>query len=128
MQKFKSAIYLLLETEKRVNEQIELLKLKNKEQSIVATEKCHAMINAFLNIILQDELSLKEKFDKLHSNEISLDIGFFSNDFLSNANVIYNIANDKIDTDEIVNEIHSRIMTMRFEYLSFKSSNHNLFS
>ena len=35
MQKFKSAIYLLLETEKRVNEQIELLKLKNKEQSIV---------------------------------------------------------------------------------------------
>ncbi len=128
MHKFKSAIYLLLETEKRLNDQIDLAKLKNMGQSVSEIQQCQTMINSFLNRLLEDQLRLEGKSDPLHHNEKILDIGFFSIGFLSDANIVFNISKDRIGTTDIICQINSRVISMRFEYLNFKSSNLNLFS
>jgi hypothetical protein len=127
MYKFKSAIYLLLETEKRLNDQIDLAKLNNMGQSVSEIQKCQTMINSFLNMILEDQLRLEEKFDSIHNNEKMLDISFFSTGFMSDASIVFSISKDRIDTSDIIRQINSRVISMRFEYLNFKSSNLNLF-
>lgn len=127
MHKFKSAIYLLLKTEKRLNDQIDLAKLNNMGQSISEIQKCQTMINSFLNMILEDQLRLEGKSDPIHHNEKILDIGFFSTGFLSEATIVFDISKDRIDIIDIISQINSRVISMRFEYLNFKSSNINLF-
>jgi len=127
MHKFKSAIYLLLETEKKLNDQIDFSKLNSILNSVSEIQKCQAMINAFLNMIMEDQLRLEEKFNSIDNSEKILDIGFFSVGFLSEANIVFNISKGRIDTSDIINHINSRVFSMRFEYLNFKSSNLNLF-
>jgi len=127
MYKFRSAIYLLLETEKNLTDLIELAKRNSMVQSVSEIQKCQTMINAFLNMILEDQLRVEEKSDQIHHNEKILDIGFFSTGFLSEANIVFSISKDGIDTSDIISQINSRIISMRFEYLNFKSSNLNLF-
>lgn len=127
MHKYKSAIYLLLETEKNLIDQIEIAKLNSMVESVSEIQKCQSMINAFLNMILEDQLKLEEKSAPIHNNEKILDIGFFSTGFLSDANIVFSISKDGIDTSDIISQISSRIISMRFEYLNFKSSNLNLF-
>jgi hypothetical protein len=127
MYKFKSAIYLLLETEKNLIDQIELTKLHSMGELLSEMQKCQSMINAFLNMILEDQLRLEEKFDSIHNNEKMLDISFFSTGFMSDASIVFSISKDRIDTSDIIRQINSRVISMRFEYLNFKSSNLNLF-
>lgn len=127
MHKFKSAIYLLLETEKRLNDQIDLAKLNNMGQSVSEIQKCQTMINSFLNRLLEDQLRLEGKSDPIHYNDNILDIGFFSSGFLSEATIVFDISKDRIDIIDIISQINSRVISMRFEYLNFKSSNLNLF-
>ena len=124
MHKFKSAIYLLLETEKRL---IDLASLSGMGQSISEITKCQIMINSFLNMVLEDQLRLEEKFDSMPNNEMMLDIGFFSTGFLSEANILFDISKDRIDIIDIISQINSRVISMRFEYLNFKLSNFDLF-
>jgi hypothetical protein len=127
MHKFRSAIYLLLETEKNLIDQVDLAKLNSMGQLVSEIQKCQVMINAFLNMIMKDQLRLEEKFNSIDNSEKTLDIGFFSVGFLSEANIIFNISKGRIDTSDIINQINSRVISMRFEYLNFKSSNLNLF-
>jgi methyl coenzyme M reductase beta subunit len=116
-----------LETEKNLTDLIELAKRNSMVQSVSEIQKCQTMINAFLNMILEDQLRVEEKSDQIHHNEKILDIGFFSTGFLSEANIVFSISKDGIDTSDIISQINSRIISMRFEYLNFKSSNLNLF-
>jgi hypothetical protein len=127
MYKFKSAIYLLLGSEKNLIEQIELAKRNSMGQSVSEIQKCQTMINSFLNMILEDQLRLEEKFDSIHNNEKMLDISFFSTGFMSDASIFFSISKDRIDTSDIICQINSRVISMRFEYLNFKSSKLNLF-
>jgi hypothetical protein len=89
--------------------------------------KCQTMINSFLNRLLEDQLRLEGKSDPIQHNEKILDIGFFSSGFLSEATIVYDISKDRIDIIDIISQINSRVISMRFEYLNFKSSNLNLF-
>ena len=127
MHKFRSAIYLLLEAERKLIDQIYLEKLNSIGHSVSEIQKCQAIINAFLNLIMEDQLRLAERFNSIKNSEKILDIGFFSVRFLSEANIVFNISKDKIDTSDIISQINSRVISMRFEYFSFKSSNLNLF-
>jgi hypothetical protein len=96
-------------------------------QSVSEIQKCQTMINSFLNMILEDQLRLEEKFDSIHNNEKMLDISFFSTGFMSDASIFFSISKDRIDTSDIICQINSRVISMRFEYLNFKSSKLNLF-